>query len=75
MVRSVEVYGGTSVGHQARQLEKGCNIVVGTPGRLLDFIQKGKVCCKPFYSLPVMIALFLLLDLVEESEVPHLGRG
>ena len=43
VVRPVVVYGGTSVGHQARQLEQGAHVVVGTPGRLLDFIEKGKV--------------------------------
>ena len=43
MVRPVVVYGGTSVGYQLRQLESGAHIVIGTPGRLLDFIGKGKV--------------------------------
>ena len=43
VVRPVVVYGGTSVGHQARQLEQGSHIVIGTPGRLLDFVGKGKV--------------------------------
>ena len=41
--RPVVVYGGTSVGHQLAQVERGCNIVVGTPGRLLDFLRRGKV--------------------------------
>ena len=43
MYRPVVVYGGTSVGHQLRQLENGCNIIVGTPGRLLDFLGRRKV--------------------------------
>ncbi len=42
-VRPVVVYGGTSVGYQLREVEKGAHLVVGTPGRLLDFIEKGKV--------------------------------
>lgn len=41
--RPVVVYGGTSVGHQLRMVERGANIVVGTPGRLLDFLQRKKV--------------------------------
>ena len=41
--RPVVCYGGTSVGHQLRQLESGCNILVGTPGRLLDFLSRKKV--------------------------------
>lgn len=43
MVRCVQAYGGTSVGYQLGQLAKGCNILSGTPGRLNDFIEKGKV--------------------------------
>nr|AGN49316.1 vasa [Halobatrachus didactylus] len=42
-VRPVVVYGGVSTGHQIRDLEKGCNVLCGTPGRLLDVIGKGKV--------------------------------
>ena len=42
-VRAVVVYGGTAVSHQLRQVASGANLVVGTPGRLLDFIEKGKV--------------------------------
>jgi len=42
-VRSVVSYGGTSVNFQAAQLSKGCNILVATPGRLLDFIGKENV--------------------------------
>ena len=41
--RPVVVYGGTSVGHQLAQVERGANIVVGTPGRLIDFLRRGKV--------------------------------
>jgi len=31
------------MGVQSRELEKGCDILVGTPGRLLDMIDRGKV--------------------------------
>ncbi len=41
--RPVVVYGGTSVGHQLRQCEKGVNILVATPGRLADFLNRKKV--------------------------------
>lgn len=42
--RPVVIYGGTSVGHQLRQLESGCNVLVSTPGRLVDFLNRKKVC-------------------------------
>jgi ATP-dependent RNA helicase RhlE len=37
--RTVLTYGGTSSGHQKTELKEGCDIIVGTPGRLLDFVQ------------------------------------
>uniref|UniRef100_A0A667ZFB9 RNA helicase n=1 Tax=Myripristis murdjan TaxID=586833 RepID=A0A667ZFB9_9TELE len=42
-VRPVVVYGGISTGHQLREVERGCNVLCGTPGRLLDVIGRGKV--------------------------------
>ncbi|CAL8291068.1 unnamed protein product [Lota lota] len=42
-VRPVVVYGGISTGHQIRDLMRGCNILCGTPGRLMDVIGRGKV--------------------------------
>ncbi len=43
MAKAVVVYGGVSVAYQLRELARGCNILIGTPGRLLDFIGKEKV--------------------------------
>ena len=37
----VTCYGGTGWDAQARALEGGCDIVVGTPGRLIDYCRKG----------------------------------
>ena len=37
------VYGGTSVFQQLQALDRGCNILVATPGRLLDFVERGKI--------------------------------
>lgn len=37
------VYGGASAGYQSDHLERGCHILVATPGRLLDFVDKGIV--------------------------------
>lgn len=38
-VRIVEVYGGRAYEPQVKQLEKGAEIVVGTPGRLIDLMK------------------------------------
>ena len=42
-LRSVEVYGGVKAGPQVRALRRGVDIVVATPGRLLDHAQSGCV--------------------------------
>ncbi|CAF0772679.1 unnamed protein product [Rotaria sordida] len=43
MVRSCVVYGGADIGFQARDLEKGAHLLVATPGRLNDLIQRGRI--------------------------------
>jgi ATP-dependent RNA helicase DDX21 len=40
-MKSVCVYGGQSVGFQARALQSKVDIVVGTPGRMIHFINEG----------------------------------
>ncbi len=39
-VSVLAVYGGTSVQGQARMLRKGVQVVIGTPGRLIDLIDR-----------------------------------
>jgi len=42
-VRSVAVYGGQSSGRQIELIQRGCQIVVATPGRLLDLLESGRL--------------------------------
>ncbi len=35
------IYGGQSMGQQLRQLQRGAQIIVGTPGRVMDHIRRG----------------------------------
>ena len=35
------VYGGTDIEKQAKKLDRGCDIVVGTPGRVIDMTKRG----------------------------------
>ena len=37
------VYGGQPIGKQTRVLKKGVHVVVGTPGRVIDHIQRGNL--------------------------------
>ena len=41
--RSTMIYGGVSINRQISQLRKGVDIVIATPGRLLDHIQRGTI--------------------------------
>jgi len=36
-------YGGAPFGDQMRQIERGCDILVATPGRLNDMLERGRV--------------------------------
>ncbi|MBA4067764.1 MAG: ATP-dependent helicase [Isosphaera sp.] len=38
---TVPVYGGTGMQRQLTGLARGCDLVVGTPGRMLDHLQRG----------------------------------
>jgi ATP-dependent RNA helicase DeaD len=40
-VRVLPVYGGQPIGRQLQALERGVDVVVGTPGRVLDHIDRG----------------------------------
>ncbi|MGH9550024.1 MAG: DEAD/DEAH box helicase [Terriglobales bacterium] len=42
-LRSATVYGGTGYERQIRELKKGVDIIIATPGRLLDCVQRGYV--------------------------------
>ena len=42
-VRPVVVYGGQEPRLQLREIERGCDLLVGTPGRLVDFTERGRI--------------------------------
>jgi ATP-dependent RNA helicase RhlE len=42
-IRPVSIYGGSGMGGQLSQLRQGVDIVVATPGRLLDHMQRGSI--------------------------------
>lgn len=51
IVKVVKAYGGTSTNHQRAMILRGCHILVATPGRLNDFLDKGSIafdCIKYF---------------------------
>jgi len=42
-VKSTTIYGGVSINNQIQELKKGVNIVVGTPGRIIDLWKRRKL--------------------------------
>ncbi len=62
-VRVLAIYGGRSYEPQVEALQKGVEVVVGTPGRLLDLAQQGKLT----------LAKIRMLVLDEADEMLDLG--
>uniref|UniRef100_A0A1I8FRF3 RNA helicase n=1 Tax=Macrostomum lignano TaxID=282301 RepID=A0A1I8FRF3_9PLAT len=42
-VRCCVVYGGADIGSQVRELDRGCHLLVATPGRLVDVMERGRI--------------------------------
>ena len=42
-VRVLPIYGGQSIDRQILQLNRGAQIIVGTPGRVIDLLDRGKL--------------------------------
>jgi superfamily II DNA/RNA helicase len=51
------VYGGTPIGAQIRQIQKGIDVLVGTPGRVLDLVKKQR--CALLSLLLVLVCLLI----------------
>ena len=45
-VKSCVAYGGADISNQIRQLARGCDLLVATPGRLNDLLERGKISLK-----------------------------
>ena len=57
------IYGGSSYNEQIRALRQGVEIIVGTPGRILDHINRG--------TLSLKVLKYLVLD--EADEMLNMG--
>ena len=68
VAKAVVAYGGTSTGFQMSQLFKGCNVLIATPGRLMDFVEKGKVSFEDCRYL-VLDEADRMLDMVSTSSL------
>ncbi len=52
LVQVLPVYGGVNIPHQAQALRRGIDVVIATPGRLLDHAARGNVA---FSALQVLV--------------------
>ncbi|KAG2199080.1 hypothetical protein INT47_005084 [Mucor saturninus] len=53
-VKPAVVYGGSDIGAQIRNIERGCDLLVATPGRLVDLIERARIS--------LSLIRFLVLD-------------
>ncbi|MCS7027514.1 MAG: DEAD/DEAH box helicase [Bacteroidia bacterium] len=50
-MRILSIYGGTNIQTQIKQIKQGANIVVATPGRLLDHLQRKTIQIDQIHTL------------------------
>ena len=70
-VRPCVVYGGADIGQQMRNLERGCDLLVATPGRLKDLLERGRVSLANIKYL-VLDEADRMLDMGFEPQIRHI---
>ncbi|KAL0586724.1 ATP-dependent RNA helicase DDX3Y [Plecturocebus cupreus] len=67
-VRPCVACGGADVGQQIRDLERGCHLLVATPGRLMDMMERGKIALD-FCKYLVLDEADRMLDVEFEPQI------
>ncbi|PWO23679.1 AcoB, Pyruvate2-oxoglutarate dehydrogenase [Pyrenophora tritici-repentis] len=73
-VRPCVVYGGADIGSQLRQIERGCDLLVATPGRLVDLIERGRISLASIKYL-VLDEADRMLDMGFEPQIRRIVEG
>ncbi|KAI1503513.1 DEAD-domain-containing protein [Biscogniauxia marginata] len=73
-VRPCVVYGGADIGSQLRQIERGCDLLVATPGRLVDLIERGRISLQNIKYL-VLDEADRMLDMGFEPQIRRIVEG
>ena len=70
-INTVTVYGGEKTFGQRCELNEGCDIVIGTPGRLIQFLEEGDISLTQVKYL-VIDEADKLLDMGFEDDINHI---
>lgn len=73
-VRVCDVYGGSDINSQIRNMERGCDLLVATPGRLNDLLERGRVSLSNIKFL-VLDEADRMLDMGFEPQIRHIVEG
>ncbi|KAK6343914.1 DEAD-box ATP-dependent RNA helicase [Orbilia brochopaga] len=73
-VKPCVVYGGADIGQQLRQMDRGCDLLVATPGRLVDLIERGRISLASIKYL-VLDEADRMLDMGFEPQIRRIVEG
>ena len=73
-VRPAVVYGGADINQQLRSIERGCDLLSATPGRLVDLIERGRISLSNIKYL-VLDEADRMLDMGFEPQIRHIVQG
>jgi ATP-dependent RNA helicase DDX3X len=73
-VRPAVVYGGADINQQLRQIERGCDLLSATPGRLVDLIERGRISLSNIKYL-VLDEADRMLDMGFEPQIRRIVQG
>ena len=61
-LKAVTIYGGASINYQIREIKNGTNIIIGTPGRIIDLMKRGELLTNSIRFL-VLDEVDIMLDM------------
>ena len=70
-VRPCVLYGGSNIYDQIADLNYGCDLLVATPGRLLDMLKRNKICLE-YCRFLVLDEADRMLDMGFEPQIRHI---
>ncbi|KAI8919393.1 P-loop containing nucleoside triphosphate hydrolase protein [Powellomyces hirtus] len=73
-IRPVSIYGGAQTKVLMNELDRGCDILIATPGKLLDFLDRGKVSLRCIKHL-VIDEADRLFELGFDQDILRICKG